>query len=54
MGNMVPMLNWSEEKGEKPYSLISHFAEDSDYLKPSEAKFMINLRSMIWMPMSSN
>jgi catechol 2,3-dioxygenase-like lactoylglutathione lyase family enzyme len=43
-GEYGPMLNWSDEKGEKPYSLISHFAEDSDYLKPSEARFMINLR----------
>ena len=43
-GEYGPMLNWSDEKGDKPYSLISHFPKDSDYLKPSEAKFMINLR----------
>ena len=43
-GEYGPMLNWSDEKGEKPYSLISHFSEDSDYLKPSGAQFMINLR----------
>ncbi|QJB70225.1 VOC family protein [Parasphingorhabdus halotolerans] len=43
-GEFGPMLNWSDEKGDKPYSLISHFNEDSDYLAPSSAKFMINLR----------
>lgn len=43
-GEYGPMLNWSDEKGDKPYSLISHFPEDSEYLKPSAAKFMINLR----------
>ncbi|MGB5484510.1 VOC family protein [Parasphingorhabdus sp.] len=43
-GEYGPMLNWSDEKGDKPYSLISHFPKDSDYLKPSEATFMINLR----------
>lgn len=43
-GEYGPMLKWSDETGEDPYSLISHFSEDTDYLKPSEAKFMINLR----------
>jgi len=43
-GEYGPMLNWSDEKGEKPYSLISHFPETTEYLKPSEAQFMINLR----------
>ncbi|NCN85351.1 MAG: VOC family protein [Sphingomonadales bacterium] len=43
-GEYGPMLNWSDEKGEKPYSLLSHFAENTDYLEPSEAQFMINLR----------
>lgn len=43
-GEYGPMLNWSEEKGEKPYSLISHFPETTDYLNPSPSKFMINLR----------
>ena len=42
-GEYGPMLSWSEEKGDKPYSLISHFA-DNEYLKPSEAPFMINFR----------
>ncbi|MEP2990551.1 MAG: VOC family protein [Parasphingorhabdus sp.] len=43
-GEYGPMLKWSEETGDNPYSLISHFSEDTDYMKPSEAKFMINLR----------
>ncbi|MEW4468884.1 VOC family protein [Parasphingorhabdus sp. JC815] len=43
-GEYGPMLSWSEEKGEDPYSLISHFEPQSEYLEPSEARFMINLR----------
>jgi len=42
-GEYGPMLSWSEEKGDKPYSLLSHFS-DNEYLKPSEAQFMINFR----------
>ena len=42
-GEYGPMLRWSEETGEAPYSLISHFA-DAEYLKPGTAPFMINLR----------
>lgn len=42
-GDYGPQLSWSEETGDKPYSLISHFT-DHDYLKPSTANFMINLR----------
>lgn len=42
-GDYGPQLNWSEESKEKPYSLISHF-KDGEYLKPSTANFMINLR----------
>ena len=32
-GEYGPQLNWSEETGDKPYSLISHFKDDQ-YLKP--------------------
>ncbi|WP_246034427.1 hypothetical protein [Qipengyuania marisflavi] len=32
-GEYGPQLNWSEETGNKPYSLISHFSDDS-YIKP--------------------
>lgn len=42
-GDYGPQLDWSLEQGDKPYSLISHFKDD-DYLKPSTANFMINLR----------
>ncbi|MEM1133509.1 MAG: VOC family protein [Pseudomonadota bacterium] len=42
-GEYGPMLKWSEESGDKPYSLISHFS-DGEYLKPSNEHFMINLR----------
>ena len=43
-GEYGPMLNWAEDKSDRPFSLISHYAEGSGYLKPSEASFMINLR----------
>ncbi|MEP3225541.1 MAG: VOC family protein [Parasphingorhabdus sp.] len=43
-GEYGPMLSWSDEKGESPYSLISHFPQGTDYLAPSTANFMINLR----------
>ncbi len=42
-GDYGPQLNWSEETGDAPYSLISHFT-DGEYIKPSKAQFMINLR----------
>ena len=38
-----PQLNWSDEAGGLPYSLISHFKND-DYIKPGTGDFMINLR----------
>ena len=43
-GEYGPMLNWSEETGDQPYSLIGHFSPDTEYFDPSEANFMINLR----------
>ncbi|MBX7482461.1 VOC family protein [Qipengyuania qiaonensis] len=42
-GEYGPQLNWSEETGEQPYSLISHFTDD-EYIKPGTGGFMINLR----------
>ncbi|MFC4293305.1 VOC family protein [Sphingorhabdus arenilitoris] len=42
-GEYGPLLPWSEETGDKPYSLISHFADDS-YIKPGTRGFIINLR----------
>ena len=42
-GEYGPQLSWSEETGDKPYSLISHF-KDNEYIKPGNGGFMINLR----------
>lgn len=42
-GDYGPQLNWSEETGDKPYSLISHFTDDK-YIQPGRGGFMINLR----------
>ncbi len=42
-GEYGPMLKWSEETGDQPYSLIGPFSSD-DYFKPSDKGFMINLR----------
>ncbi|GGD73652.1 VOC family protein [Croceicoccus mobilis] len=42
-GDFGPMLRWSEEPCEQPYSLVSHFKDDT-YMKPGTAPFMINLR----------
>lgn len=42
-GDYGPMLKWSEETCDTPYSLVSHFADDQ-YIKPGTGGFMINLR----------
>lgn len=42
-GDYGPQLAWSEETATDPYSLISHFKDDS-YIKPGTGGFMINLR----------
>lgn len=42
-GEYGPLLRWSEEKGDQPYSLISQFS-DNKYMKPGTHDFMINLR----------
>ena len=42
-GPYGPQLDWAEETGDKPYSLISHF-KDEEYIKPGKGGFMINLR----------
>ncbi|WPZ02761.1 VOC family protein [Blastomonas marina] len=42
-GEYGPQMPWSEETGDQPYSLISHF-KDGEYLKPGQPHFMINLR----------
>lgn len=42
-GEYGPQLAWSEETKANPYSLISHFKDDT-YIKPGKGGFMINLR----------
>jgi catechol 2,3-dioxygenase-like lactoylglutathione lyase family enzyme len=42
-GEYGPQLAWAVEPCANPYSLISHFADDS-YIKPGAGGFMINLR----------
>ncbi len=42
-GTYGPQLAWAEEPRKTPYSLISHFSDDS-YVKPGKRGFMINLR----------
>ena len=42
-GDYGPQLDWSQETGDKPYSLISHFKDDT-YIAPGRGGFMINLR----------
>jgi catechol 2,3-dioxygenase-like lactoylglutathione lyase family enzyme len=42
-GEYGPQLLWSEETGDQPYSLISHFSDDK-YMQPGTRGFMINLR----------
>ena len=37
-------FRWSDDGGEDPYSLLSAFKADTDYLDPSPLPFMINLR----------
>ena len=42
-GDYGPMLKWSDETGDQPYSLVSHFMDDK-YIKPGRGGFMVNLR----------
>lgn len=42
-GPYGPQLDWAEETGDRPYSLISHFTDDQ-YIQPGKGGFMINLR----------
>jgi catechol 2,3-dioxygenase-like lactoylglutathione lyase family enzyme len=37
-------FRWSDESGEDPYSLVSAFKSQTDYMDPSPQPFMINLR----------
>ena len=42
-GEYGPLLKWSEDQGDDPYSMISHFSDDA-YIRPGTGGFMINLR----------
>lgn len=43
-GDWGANFRWADESNEDPYSLLSPFKADSDYMNPSTAGFMINLR----------
>jgi catechol 2,3-dioxygenase-like lactoylglutathione lyase family enzyme len=43
-GEWGAMFAWSTEPGNDPYSLLSPFKAETDYMAPSDADFMINLR----------
>ena len=43
-GEWGAMFPWSTEAGNDAYSLLSPFKETTDYMDPSTAQFMINLR----------
>ena len=43
-GDWGASFRWADESDEDPYSLLSPFKADSDYMNPSTAGFMINLR----------
>lgn len=43
-GEWGAILPWSAEAGGQAYSLLSPFKDSTDYMAPSEAPFMINLR----------
>jgi catechol 2,3-dioxygenase-like lactoylglutathione lyase family enzyme len=42
-GQYGPLMKWADEPGDDPYSMISHFSDDS-YIRPGTGAFMINLR----------
>ena len=43
-GEWGAMFPWSAEAGGDAYSLLSPFKQSTDYMEPSTAGFMINLR----------
>lgn len=43
-GEYGPVFRWSDEPHEDPYSLLSSFKADTDYLDPGTQEFMINFR----------
>jgi len=43
-GDWGATFRYADEGSEDPYSLLSPFKQSTDYMAPSEAGFMINLR----------
>ena len=43
-GDWGANFRWADEPGDDPFSLLSPFKETTDYMAPSSASFMINLR----------
>ncbi|MEO8618470.1 MAG: VOC family protein [Sphingomicrobium sp.] len=43
-GEYGPTFRWADEPQDDPFSLLSSFAADSNYLDPSPHPFMLNLR----------
>jgi len=43
-GDWGAVFRYADEGSEDPYSLLSPFKQSTDYMAPSEASFMINLR----------
>lgn len=43
-GDWGAVFPWSAEAGSDAYSLLSPFKESTDYMHPSAAAFMVNLR----------
>ncbi|HYI48933.1 MAG TPA: VOC family protein [Allosphingosinicella sp.] len=37
-------FRWSDDGGEDPFSLLSPFKQETDYMAPSTGTFMLNLR----------
>jgi catechol 2,3-dioxygenase-like lactoylglutathione lyase family enzyme len=43
-GDWGANFRWADETGEDPFSLLTPFKETTDYMAPSAAAFMVNLR----------
>lgn len=43
-GDWGANFRWADESGDDPFSLLTPFKETTDYMAPSAAAFMINLR----------
>ena len=43
-GEWGASFRWADESGEDPFSLLSPFEATTDYMAPSDAAFMVNLR----------